>query len=435
MGGRGPDVAPPAPGSRARLPARILRRLLIQTRLDLSIDWEPVRRDPRALLWSVAGTLLATLSCLAAGAAVRAHVDRRVWLWRGWVALWPSEHVETSRLRAGVVGGTVLVIAGVALWARVRYYRARRIPTVGAICFTAGVLANGLELLVRGSVTDYLWLHRVAVADLADLVTAAGAVTLIVVIASPRDLFPQYRTLAGLVLAPVAPAILIGWLWGDLTRSLFALAVLGVAGLTWAGLRMHWLATGGHGARRAVASISRERLDADPAGAVADLEHALATVRGRDLGSTGRVLSTLSWSYVHLRRPADIRRTSEELLEVSRRLDNPAGQLLALHRLGYADAISGHPARARARWREALELAGRAGDDAERLRLLKGIAILEATVGQKVPSRRAFEAAIELANSTGQASVARDLRREMFETLKLQPPPSMQARVTRSVRK
>jgi hypothetical protein len=389
----------------------------------VSIDWHAIRRDPRGLLAPALAVVLGAAACLVVGVIVRADLRQGTWLVPGRLGLVPLEHF-VPRSEVAIETGLFLSGFGILAWALLRWYRWRRnVVTLSAAFAVAGGVANALEAWSRGSVTDYVLLSGVGVADLGDILITAGLGLFLTMLHSPRQFDLNYRDV-GLSFVAAGAVGLSFALSGRHDLSRIVLVAVGAGALTWVVLHTRCLLTGGYDVRHLLKSFSQGRPDDDPDRVVSDLERVLRNPRGRDHAAARYTLEALSWTYAGLRRPDDLRRSANELLQLAKQLGSAYDQAWALDYLGLADAMSGHFGRALRWWHQALDLTEDPPDDAHRMRLLRVTAMAEAMSGQRVRSRHTFRAAIDLARGTGQGEAAVRIQEEMTRVLSTPLPSS-----------
>ncbi len=403
-----------------------LRRQASRLRPYINIDWGLVRDHPVRLVVPIIGVLLAAAACLGVGALARAKLTSLTWLVPGWFGLWRFEHVAPARSRMAVVG--VLAVCLGYVWSRLAWYREPHTGVVVALaCICAGGLANGSQLLMSGSATDYLFIHKVGVLNGADILLLVGVALLTYGFISPTQFNLRYKDL---VLGYVGFGAVVVALWALQISSSYqpGLFAIVVGASVWTGTHVRWLVGGGREFRQLLGSYTLDRLDERPEQVVSDIELALSRVHGRDVRATRYVLATLCIIYQRLKRPVELRRSADKFRGLCEEVKNAECRAWALDYLGHAEVLEGHNHRALSVWRQALDLTPSPADDDHRLRLMRVIAIAEALQGQKIASRMTFETGIELACRMGQYERAQALSKEMTETLSVEVRQSLAGR-------
>lgn len=403
-----------------------LRRHASRMRPYVNIDWSLVRGEPRRLIVPIVGVILAAAVCLVVAALVRNNLRSPMWLVPGWLGLSHFEHAAAARSDVAVGAGLAVCVGSV--WSRLAWYREPHTAVVVALASsTAGSLGNGLQLLINGSATDYLLIHRVGIFNASDILLLIGIALLAYRFIPPTQFDLRYRDVVLGYGAFGAVVVTLGALHigSSYLPGVFAIAA---AVSVWSLAHLRWLMGGGREFRRQLRSYTVERLDESPEQVVGDIHLALTKVRGRDVKATRYVLATLCIIYRRLKQPVELRRSADEFLELCQQVSSAECRAWALDYLGYAEIFEGHDHRALSLWRQALELTQSPADDDHRLGLLRVIAVAEALQGRKVASRMTFETAIELACRMGQYQRARALSNEMSESLTVEVRQSLGGR-------
>lgn len=197
--------------------------------------------------WGVLiGTAFATgLLCLATGAIVRRSVPIRhgYWVVESFVYLRPNEHLRFRGTGALILIWIATLAGAAALVLFIRGLRKAEVQVPATIevlggLVLGGFVANDLEILIKGSVTDFIWVRAAGVYSAGDIAIALGIALLpLAAVQFFSGHSPVGRVLTGSgVLVTVGVFGLVGQHPGLLV-DYFIGATYGVGGLAWLGLR------------------------------------------------------------------------------------------------------------------------------------------------------------------------------------------------------
>ena len=358
---------------------------------------------------------LGFIAAYGADLLARTHV-RSVELIPGWFTLRPLEHWLFVPFPVLLVGGVLLplLLIGVTpvMNARLRWWTRRRWALVAAIAIgSGGALSNFAELLQKGSVTDFLLIHRLGDFSAGDFLMIMGCAGSLVLLVSPDYVGVRKKHIALAIVGVVGSLIALPLIRAPLNH-LVPLALL-LAGLAWLSGYLWWRVRSGN---QLLGTLARD-VPPDP-GPETDrvleaLELALRNSTHVDLDASARALARLANAYRTLGRREDLRRISDAFLRTADEVQNDRMKAWALDYLGAAHYLENDPALANVLWQESLLLANQQGDDRHKLRLLASIARAEVELDRSEDAERTYASALDLAERLGITEMAARLRHEL----------------------
>lgn len=358
---------------------------------------------------------IAGLLCLGAYGAdllAREHVASME-LIPGLLTLRPIEHVVMIpflvTLLIYVLVAVLLLGVTPVMSSRLEWWTRRRWALIVSIAvLSAGVLSNFVELLQRGSVTDFLLIHNLGDFSAGDFLSVIGVAATFVFLVPPDYIAVRNRHVLFAIGAFVVSLIALPLIRPPLSH-VFPLGVL-LASLVWLGSYLLWRVSVGNRVLETLASDVPHDSGPQTGRVLEDLEAVLQNSTHTDLAASARALAKLADAYWRLRRPEDLRRTSDTYLRVAEEVNNDRMKAWALDCLGFVYCLEDDPAQASRAWQESLRLANQQRDDRHKLLLLANIGWAEVELDRTDDAQRTYASALDLAERLGNTEMTSRLR-------------------------